>query len=59
MIVALWVDDLVILAQTVGETKSLKKALSEAFEMKDLGEARHLLGMQITRNRARRTIAID
>jgi hypothetical protein len=59
MIVALWVDDLVILARTVYEMQPLKKALSEGFEMKDLGKARHLLGMQITRDRVRGTIAID
>jgi 2-hydroxychromene-2-carboxylate isomerase len=58
-VVALWVDDLVILVRTAGEMQPLKKALSEAFEMKDLEKARHLLGIQITRNRARRTIAID
>jgi hypothetical protein len=58
IIVALWVDDLMILARTVREMQPLKKALSETFEMKDLGEVKHLLGMQITRNRARRTIAI-
>ena len=52
-------DDLVILAPTVGEMQPLKKALSEAFEMKDLGEVKYLLGMQITRDRARRSISID
>jgi hypothetical protein len=45
MIVTLWVDDLVILAQTVGETKPLKKALLEAFKIKDLGEAKYLFGI--------------
>ena len=30
---------------------SLKKVLSSEFEMKDLGEARKVLGMEITRDR--------
>jgi hypothetical protein len=59
IIIALWVDDIVILARTVGEIQPLKTALSEAFEVKDLGEVKYLLGMQITRDRARRAISID
>jgi len=49
----------VILAPTVGKMQPLKKALSEAFKMKDLGEVKYLLGMQITRDRVRRSISID
>jgi hypothetical protein len=37
----------------------LKTALSDAFEMKDLGEVSYLLGMQITRNRTQRTLYIN
>ncbi|KAH9313086.1 hypothetical protein KI387_028121, partial [Taxus chinensis] len=33
------------------EIKVLKKQLSESFDMKDLGAARQILGMRITRDR--------
>jgi len=33
----LWVDDLVLLAPTAAKMQPVKKALSEDFEMKDLG----------------------
>lgn len=59
LIVALYVDDLIILARTVAEMEPLKKALSEAFEMKDLGEAKYILGISIRRDRNQRTLSID
>jgi hypothetical protein len=45
------VDDLLIIARTIAEIQRLKTALSDVFEMKDLGEVSYLLGMQITRDR--------
>lgn len=59
IIVAIYVDDLIILARTVAEMEPLKKALSEAFEMKDLGEAKYVLGVSIRRDRSQRTLAMD
>ena len=59
LVVALYVDDLVIIVRTVTKMLPLKEALLEAFQMKDLGEVEHLLGMRITRDRARRTLMID
>ena len=59
LIVALYVDDLVILAPTVEEMQPLKQALKDRFEMKDLGEAKYLLGIRITRDRKEHTLAID
>jgi hypothetical protein len=59
LIVALYVDDLLLFAQTVKEIQPLKQALSAAFEMKDLGEAKFVLGISITRSRAARTLVID
>jgi hypothetical protein len=58
MTVALYVDDLLIIARTTAEIQRLKTALSDAFEMKDLGEVSYLLGMQITRDRTQRTLYI-
>jgi hypothetical protein len=59
LIVALYVDDLLLFSKTLGEIQPLKKALSSAFEMKDLGEAKYVLGINITRNRAEKTLVID
>jgi hypothetical protein len=59
LIVALYVDDLVILAPTVAEMEPLKKALSGTFEMKDLGEAKYILGISIRRDRSQRTLSIN
>jgi hypothetical protein len=43
----------------VREIQPLKEALSATFEMKDLGEAKYILGINITRNRAEKTLVID
>jgi hypothetical protein len=59
LIVALYVDDLLLFSKTLGEIQPLKKALSSVFEMKDLGEAKYVLGINITRNRVEKTLVID
>jgi hypothetical protein len=43
----------------VREIQPLKEALLATFEMKDLGEAKYILGINITRNRAEKTLVID
>jgi hypothetical protein len=59
LIVALYIDDLLLFSRTVREIQPLKEALSSAFEMKDLGEAKYVLGINITRNKAEKTLMID
>lgn len=59
LIVALYVDDLLLFSRTVEEIQPLKEALSSAFEMKDLGEAKYVLGISITRNRSKKALVID
>jgi hypothetical protein len=59
LVVALYVDDLLLFSKTLGEIEPLKRALSSAFEMKDLGEAKYVLGINIIRNRAEKTLMID
>ncbi|MGQ2964153.1 MAG: reverse transcriptase domain-containing protein, partial [Agrobacterium sp.] len=56
-----YVDDCLLCTQQ-GDTAGLayvKKQLSSAFKLKDLGEARWFLGMQLTRDRAEGTIKLD
>jgi hypothetical protein len=59
LIVALYVDDLLIIANDMAALTNLKAELSKRFEMKDLGEVQFCLGIQITRNRPERTIRIS
>ena len=58
-IIALYVDDLLILTDTIETMKNLKFALSNKFEMTDCGELYHFLGIQITRDRANRNISLS
>lgn len=46
---ALYVDDMLVAGTSMQKINDLKKNLSKVFEMKDLGEARQILAMQIKR----------
>jgi hypothetical protein len=47
----LYVDDMLIVAKSRKEITTLKRLLSSEFEMKELGAAKKILGMEITRDR--------
>lgn len=47
----LYVDDILIASKNKEEVKALKILLSSEFEMKDLGDAKKILGMEIERDR--------
>ena len=53
-----YVDDLIILANLLSALQSCKDSLNKSFKMTDLGEASHFLGMEISRDRAARTLSI-
>ena len=59
VIIALYVDDLLIFSKEIEPINSVKAALHKAYKMKDLGEADVCLGIQIRRNRKNRTLTID
>jgi hypothetical protein len=59
LIITLYVDDLLLFSRITGETKLPKEALSSAFEMQDLGEAKYVLGIDVIRNRTEKTLVID
>lgn len=59
MLVMVWVDDILIAYNNKSEEQKLKLALSSKFQMKYLGEASVILGVNITRNRKLKTISID
>ncbi|KAH9669834.1 Integrase catalytic domain-containing protein [Citrus sinensis] len=52
----LYVDDMLIACKRREEIERLKTELNTAFEMKDLGTATRILGMQIVRNRSKGTL---
>jgi hypothetical protein len=49
----LYVDDMLIATKSQAEIDRLKAQLTKEFEMKDLGEAKKILGMEISRDKAR------
>jgi len=49
-IIAIYVDDMLIMSENQSEINKTKSALSKEFEMKDLGEVSTVLGMRIRRN---------
>lgn len=51
LIIALYVDELLIPSSCVDEVRKAKHALSGRFKMKDLGEPRLILGIKIQRSR--------
>lgn len=59
LIVAIYVDDFIIFANDDVQKNELKKSLKKQFHMKDIGEAKFVLGMQIIRDRKAGTISIN
>ena len=55
----LYVDDMLIACKSRKVVQDLKASLSREFEMKDLGPARKILGMEIFRDRARRVLHLS
>jgi Reverse transcriptase (RNA-dependent DNA polymerase) len=59
IIVSLYVDDLLLFSNDLRALTAFKAAVSTRFDMKDLGEAKFVLGMEIIRDRAQRSIALS
>ncbi|KAK3009305.1 hypothetical protein RJ639_013435 [Escallonia herrerae] len=49
-------DDMLVAGSSMGRINELKKKLANTFSMKDLGEAKQLLGMRITRDRKQKKL---
>ena len=56
IILLLYVDDMLIVGQDVDMIQKLKRELSKTFDMKDLGSAKRILGMEILRDRKTRKL---
>ena len=57
--VLVYVDDLLLVTNDTTELTATKAALSGRFDMKDMGEAHFILGVQIRRDRARRRLYLS
>jgi Reverse transcriptase (RNA-dependent DNA polymerase) len=57
-IIAIYVDDLLILSDSPSLLTQVKNELGNRFKMTDLGEARWILGMEVTRNRRDRMLTL-
>ena len=55
----LYVDDILLIGNDVGHLTDIKKWLATQFQMKDLGNAQYVLGIQIVQNRKNKTLAMS
>lgn len=53
IVLLLYVDDMVVAGSDMDDIRRLKQQLSKEFDMEDLGPAKKILGMQITRDKHR------
>ena len=56
IILLLYVDDMLIVGQDIAQISKMKEELVESFDMKDLGPAKQILGMEITHDRKNRRL---
>ena len=59
VIIAMWVDDLIIFGKDMASIQALKAALNKEYEMKDLGELKYFLGIQVHRSKEQKVIHIS
>ncbi|CAA7041690.1 unnamed protein product [Microthlaspi erraticum] len=55
----LYVDDMFLAARSMTEIRKLKNVLSQEFEMKDMGAASRILGIDIKRDREKGTLCLS
>ncbi|MCO5605797.1 hypothetical protein L7F22_059981 [Adiantum nelumboides] len=55
----LYVDDMMIASANMQNIKTLKEELFKSFSMKDLGAAKRILGMKISRDRTKKTLKLS
>ena len=56
--VPMYVDDLMLVATTIPAMAAIKADLAGEYKLKELGEVSSYLGVQVTRNRAAKTISL-
>ena len=55
----LYVDDILLIGNHVETLSNVKNWLAKQFQMKDLGEASYVLGIQIIRDRKNKLLALS
>ena len=55
----LYVDDMLLIGNDVGKLFEIKIWLAKKFDMKDLGEAAYIMGIQIFQDRKNRTSSLS
>jgi hypothetical protein len=58
IILLLYVDDMLVVGTNMQDINVLNKKLANSFAMKDLGAAKKILGMRITRDRKNRKLTL-
>lgn len=56
--ICVYVDDIALAARSKTDLEEVKQQLQSRFDIRDLGEVSHFLGMQITRNRRDRSLKL-
>ncbi|MBE2321339.1 hypothetical protein DVA67_035820, partial [Solirubrobacter sp. CPCC 204708] len=59
IILLLYVDDMLVAGPDMEEIRRLKEHLSKEFDMKDLGAAKQILGMRISRDKQKGTLQLS
>ena len=59
VIIAMWVDDLMIFGKNITDIEDLKAQLNAKYEMKDLGELKYFLSVQVHLDRERKLIHVN
>ncbi|KAG7564986.1 Integrase catalytic core [Arabidopsis suecica] len=59
VILVLYVDDILLAANDMGMLHDIKKYLSKNFEMKDMGEASYVIGIEIIRDRSQGLLSLS
>jgi hypothetical protein len=59
ILIAIYVDDLVIASKSKAKIEELEKTLREKYSMKLMGDVNHVLGMKVERDRKRRTLVVS
>jgi Reverse transcriptase (RNA-dependent DNA polymerase) len=59
VIIAIYVDDLLIISNSSAAVAKVKLDLQSRFEMTDLGDTKWILGIEVTRDRRRRTLKLS
>ncbi len=59
MSLTVWVDDLLIFAETVKDLDEIKRELAGLFDVKDMGKPKKIIGIEIERDRDNSTIALS